>query len=124
MNIAEVREARLRAIQLGESMPPEQLGDLLYEVEIALEQMVACSEMHGIEATTEMMHLIVEDLSDDEREETPENLDARVERRTVLAYLKFELLDSFSKAKLPGVPLKLIKAALDRVKKGAHLREV
>ena len=43
MNIAEVREARLRAIQLGESMPPEQLGDLLYEVEIALEQMVACS---------------------------------------------------------------------------------
>ena len=124
MNIAEVREARLRAIQLGESMPPEQLGDLLYEVEIALEQMVACSEMHGIEARTDMMHLIVENLSDDEREETPENLDARQERKSVLAYLKFELLDSHAKSKKPEVLLmrKLVARALDGVKKGAHLK--
>jgi len=114
MNIAEVREARLRAIQLGESMPPEQLGDLLYEV--------ACSEMHGIEARTDMMHLIVENLSDDEREETPENLDARQERKSVLAYLKFELLDSHAKSKKPEVLLmrKLVARALDGVKKGAH----
>ena len=123
MNIVEVREARLRAIQLGESMLPEQLETLLYEVEMTLDEMAGCAGQHDIEPTTDMMHMIVEELSSD-AEEDDEDANAPSERKQILAYLKFELLDSHSKSKKPEVLLmrKLVARALGQVKKGAHLR--